>query len=312
MLKTKKKNHVLGKHVSRNTYSKKVIKKTNKNTKTNKTNKNKKAKFLTYKKLKGGCDHAYMLDMDDIDENGNGINKGRIYDLLQFYHFIPWEHCDAMQNLTLEIKKGKLNKLKESERYTHFINSLSLLNGYILYDTTGQLKTDSTKTSASFLIGSGIFNKSDRTISLNQAPVDSSDKPESFSWKADENIYVILNNFTGDQIIRQPDKKDKENDGKKIDKMKRFTGGTLLDYLKFCFKSELDEQTRTYLNKNNPQIKGEIFFYTQKDIRYFSWSRRKARIDAEIESLRRTRADYIKQRLGLNVTDQKAAFKDRN
>lgn len=310
MLKTKKKNGILVKHVSRNTLSKKVIKKTKKNTKTNKTNKNKKAKFLTYKKLKGGCDHAYMLDMDDIDENGNGINKGRIYDLLQFYHFIPWEQCDAMQNLTLEIKNAKVDKLKESERYTHFINSLSLLNGYILYDTTGQLKTDSTKTSASFLIGSGIFNKSDRTISLNQAPVDSSDKPESFSWKADENIYVILNNFTKDQIIRQPDKKDKDNDGKKIVKMQKFTGGTLLDYLKFCFKSELDEQTRAYLNRNNPQIKGEIFFYTKKDIRYFSWSRRKARIDAEIESLRRTRADYIKQRLGLNVTQQKAAFVD--
>ena len=59
-------------------------------------------------------------------------------------------------------------------------------------------------------------------------------------------------------------------------------------------------------------IRAMLHLAAKKDIRYFSWSRRKARIDAEIESLRRTRADYIKQRLGLNVTDQKAAFKDRN
>ncbi len=311
MLKTKKKNRILGNHVSRNTFSKKVILKTKKTKpiKGNKTLKTLKT-LKKIKKLMGGCDHKYMIDMDDVDENGNGINKGRIYDLLQFYHFIPWELCDAMQNLTQEIKKGKIDKQKENERYIHFVNSLSMLNGYVLYDTTGKLKTESDKKIGSFLIGSSSFSKTDRSASLIQAPIDSSGEKESFSWIADEYIYVILNNFDGQKIIRQPENKNKDNEKAKIEKMKTFSGGKLSDYLKFSLKNELDEQTKSYLNRNDPQIKGEIFFYSKKDIRYFSWSRRKARIESEIESLRTFRAKHIITRLQLDVNQQRTAFSD--
>jgi hypothetical protein len=216
-----------------------------------------------------------------------------------------------MKNLTQETTTGNINKTKEDERKVNFLAGLSMLSGYVLYDTTGKLTTDP----KSFLIGTPSLDidkeKKKITITLPASNIDTTgDIKESFSWNSNDYIYVILNNFDGDKVIRQPVEKDKSNIEQKIKTMKEFRGGKLSQYLAFCLKSKLDEQTSKYLVNNDPIIKGEIFFYNQQDIRWFSWSRRKARIETQIESLRRYRAVYIKERLELKVKEQRAAFAD--
>ena len=314
MLKTKKKNHVLGKHVSRNTYSKKIkskinrTKKTTKNTikKTKKTI-NKDTKVLSFKKLKGGCDIPNWPDWDDVNERWNGIRSGKIYNLLQFYKFIDWKDCIAMKKLSIKLTGQKLSSKKEEQlkkqsteaqdetmtdltREARFIAGLSKLNGYVLYDITGQIKEKIKENinTTSFLIGSSKITPQG-LVSLTQATEDNNQESKdngllSLEFKSSDYIYIIINKF---------------------EKSK-----TLISYIEECLGRKLNSEEQTKFAQNQSVINGDFFFFRKSDTDW-SWSTRKARLKKLIDAMKMNRATYLLQREALTVQQRIAALVDK-
>ncbi len=309
MLKTKKKTHVLDRDISRNTLSKKRKSKINITKKPKKKTKksiNKGGKGISFKKLKGGCDIPNWPDWDDVNERWNGIRSGKIYNLLQFYKFIDWKDCIAMKKLSIKLTGQKLSSKKEEElkkqsseaqddsmtdltREARFTAALSKLNGYVLYDITGQIKAklkDNINTT-SFLIGSSKITPQG-LVSLTQATEDDNqdskdNNPLSLEFKSSDYIYIIINKF---------------------EKSK-----TPITYVEECLGRKLNMEEQNKFSQNQTVINGDLFFFRKSDTDW-SWSTRKSRLKKLMDAMKINRATYLLQREALKVRERIAAKVD--
>jgi hypothetical protein len=139
--------------------SKKVYK-SNKNKVSKKINDKLKRKNLKLKNTKkGGCKWNF-LDSDDVWERMNGIISGRIYNIMQYYGLTDANTCIQMEKLGKKIKSKK--EISDLGGLTEIANGAltNAFTGYILYDSTKNIKNSSVKNenksdidSSSFLIG---------------------------------------------------------------------------------------------------------------------------------------------------------------
>lgn len=141
----------------------KVSKKFNKNFNKNFNNNVKRSKNLQLKKIKktkkGGCKWNF-LDSDDVWERMNGIISGRIYNIMQYYGLTDANTCIQMEKLGTKLKSKKA--VSDLGSLTEIANGAltKAFTGYILYDSTKNIKNSIGKNenksdidSSSFLIG---------------------------------------------------------------------------------------------------------------------------------------------------------------
>ena len=162
---------------------------------------------------KGGCDLPFFPDGDDVWERLNGTKTGKFYSLLQRYNLIKWRDCHEMYRFAKELKKyieatsqnnriKLLPKLKELETQIE-AQIGSILDGYILYDLTEQLKSNIEKlgmkreySSPSFVIGGTDINLADGKITLTQATSDIFKKPLTYTFSFYKAVNIIKKTST--------------------------------------------------------------------------------------------------------------------
>ena len=156
---------------------------------------------------KGGCSGGIGNDVYDGRTNG-GIKTGKFFSILEYYKIIPWKQCFKMYNFGQSIK----NKKKLAGKRKELDTSLGVIKGQIetslssknciIYDTSGQIKSNEFYSSPSFKFGTITINIEDETITLNQLRNDQINGKNklSYTFNFNDKMYIIIKKLNDKNI----------------------------------------------------------------------------------------------------------------
>jgi hypothetical protein len=175
-----------------------------------KTNK-KVNKLKTQKKRnlnhRGGCSGGIGNDVYDGSTNG-GIKTGKFFSILEYYKLIKWNDCYQMYNFGKSIKNKKLLEKKKQDLQS----SLGVIKGQIettlssknciIYDTSGQIKSNEFYSSPSFKFGTITIDIENGNVTLNQFRNDqiNGENKLSYTFNFNDKMYIIIKKINDTDI----------------------------------------------------------------------------------------------------------------